>query len=322
MNKIKIIFLILLNVMLSPIYLILFIFCFLLTVLPIFPTRIAKQNLAERLGVKGLQANYYISLIFLNYIYYFVEAFIFHTLNLNVCVFADDDQLSEVKSLITKKHTLSQEKGCVFILPHMANVEMYALPVIELYQATLKTKIYALAQPTKSQLTNKILEWYRKRPGFDMIWTDNKLFTKMENAINKEKASVCMLTDQKAKKGGVFIRFFGKYAAFPTSGLRMCLNQNMPVIYASAKRIFPGFLTLKLKIGQNNHLKSKAVSNKIHNTTELNSAEIFNFSELKEREIETALELSYFVAWVEKEIRTNPSQWCWDYNKWSRDPSN
>jgi lauroyl/myristoyl acyltransferase len=28
--------------------------------------------------------------------------------------------------------------------------------------------------------------------------------------------------------------------------------------------------------------------------------------------------MSYFAAWIEKEIKKKPTQWSWDYQKWSR----
>ncbi|KAB8029981.1 lysophospholipid acyltransferase family protein [Fluviispira multicolorata] len=320
MNKLKFTILILANLLLSPIYIILFIFCGILSIIPIFPTRIAKQNLSERLNINGIKANYYIALIYINYVFYFIEAFIFNILSINICIVTQDKYLNEALSLILKTHPLSQDRGCVFILPHMANVEMYSLPVIKIYSENQKTKVYALAQPSHFKFINKILYWYRKSPGLDVIWTDNKLFTHMENIIVKNKASICMLIDQKPKKGGLFINFFGKYSAFPSSGLRMCLNQNMAVIYVVAKRIIPGFLILKFRAGINAHLKNESSSQEI-NMDELIPAEIFNFEKIKEREKNTAIEMSYFVNWIENEIRQNPSQWCWDYKKWSREPS-
>ena len=205
----------------------------------------------------------------------------------------------------------------------MANVEMYSLPVMEQFTLGNHSKVYALAQPSRVKWINKLLVWYRVRPGMGVLWTDKSLFSNMEQVITQEKASFCMLVDQKPKAGGLFIHFFKKYAAFPVSGLRMCMNNNMIVVYASAYRVLPGFVKMKMQCGKNPHLKE---INQINfdstflNTEKLYEADLYHKDCLKEREKNVSIEMSYFVHWIENEIKNHPTQWCWDYKKWSREP--
>jgi lauroyl/myristoyl acyltransferase len=324
MNFFKLITLLLLNFFFLPIYFLFFIICFLLTFLPIFPSKVAKKNIVEQLGLKGIKVNFLISLVYLGYIFYFFEAFLFETFHLNTCLFEKGFNFSELLKGVRQKYPDAKERGIVYILSHMGNVEMYSLPVLKEFTSGRHSKVYALAQPSRIKLVNKLLSWYRLRPGMGIIWTDKRLFSKMEEVIHQENASFCMLVDQKPKSGGLFIRFFGKYAAFPISGLRMCMNQNLIVIYASAYRILPGIMKLKMQCGKNPHLKEYTPNQSEHSflsTSSLNEAELYHLSHIKEREKDVSLEMSYFVNWIENEIKSHPGQWSWDYKKWSREPS-
>lgn len=321
MKFFKFIILLLLNFLFLPIYLFLYVVCFCLSYLPIFSTKTAKENLKEQLNIQGIKSNILISLVYLGYVFYFFEVFIFENLRLNICLFERGFCYKEFLAKIKRKYPYLKDKGIVYILSHMANVEMYSLPVLEEYAAGRHNKIYALAQPSRLKFINRLLSWYRVRPGMGVLWTDKHLFTNMEKAIVNENASFCMLVDQKPKNGGLFIRFFKNYAAFPVSGLRMCMNQQLIVVYASAYRVLPGVVKLKMQCGKNLHLlsSSEIVEDSLFlSSVYLENAEIYN--NLKEREKYAGLEMSYFVKWIEHEIKNHPEQWCWDYKKWSRKP--
>ncbi|WGL60345.1 hypothetical protein QEJ31_01845 [Pigmentibacter sp. JX0631] len=324
MKKIKYIILLLLNILFLPLYIFFGFISFFLTFLPIFPTQTAKQNLRQQLNIKGFKSNILITQVYLNYLYYFIEAFIFQKLNLNICEFSDNFIYQDFYAELKKKYPALSEKGIVYILSHMANVEMYSLPVTEEVVKGKHNKVYALAQPAKFQWVNKLLSWYRVRPGMGVVMTDKSLFHKMEKLIQSGKASFCMLVDQKPKSGGLFIQFFNDYAAFPTSGLRMCMNQGMVIAYAAAYRVMPGVVRLKMQSGKNPHLKKNILENyqQIYAKDEyLIPAELFAKDKIKERETEVASEMAYFTKWIEEQIRQHPNQWCWDYRKWSRKPN-
>lgn len=323
MKILKLIILLLLNFLFLPIYFMFFIICFFLSYIPIFPSKVARENLKERLRLRGVKVNFLISLVYLGYIFYFFEAFIFEIFHLNICLFEKGFHLDQLLTGIRQKYPSAKDRGIVYILPHMANVEMYSIPVLEKYILGEQNKIYALAQPSRVKFVNKLLSWYRIRPGMGILWTNRRLFSKMEKAIVQEKASFCMLVDQKPKNGGLFIRFFGKYAAFPISGLRMCMNQNLIVIYAAAYRILPGIMKLKMQCGKNPHLKDSIIlpsEPSFLSSLSLKKADLYHHNHAKEPEKDANLEMSYFVKWIENEIRNHPEQWCWDYKKWSREP--
>lgn len=104
------------------------------------------------------------------------------------------------------------------------------------------------------------------------------------------------------------------------------MNHNMIVVYAAGYRLIPGIIKIKMQCGKNFHLSSKqGYSNEktgfAHSENLKQSADLYNPEQIKEREKEVALEMSYFVSWIESEIREHPEQWAWDYKKWSRKPT-
>ena len=310
--KLTLIFII--NFIFIPLYCIFLILCFALTFIPIFPTRTAKENLKNHLQITGIKFHFYLTIIFLNYFFYLIEAVILWPLRLSHCILEDSSDVISAMQNAKNIYPESKNVGFVYLLPHMSNVEMFTISVIQAHKTLGLKDVVALAKPSKLKFINKLFLWYRKRPGFNIIWTDKNLLLNMQNAISNG-LSIGMLVDQKPKTGGVFLKFFENYAAFPISGLRYCINKNMIVFYISGYRIIPGIVRMKIKIGKNVHLlkNNSAISSQIDLQTDIWKPETINIKDKL-----ATLEMSYFVPWSEQEIKKHPRQWCWDYKKWSR----
>ena len=54
---------------------------------------------------------------------------------------------------------------------------MYSLPVTQEVIRGNHNMLYALAQPSKFPWINRLLSWYRLRPGMGILWTDKSLFS-------------------------------------------------------------------------------------------------------------------------------------------------
>lgn len=323
MIRLKITVLVLINALLSPIYSAFLIFAFCASFLPLYSTVTAKRNLKDRLGITGIKSNFYITLLYLNYLFYFIEAYFFDFFSLNHCFMVKDSpKLDELYAELNKVYPKTNQTNFIFILSHMANIEMYAFPVVRAMRKNKdlkEKKLYALAKPSRVYFVNKLLEWYRHRSNLGIIWTNKNFLHKMNHVIDSGNP-LCLLADQKPKSEGLFLNFFGKYAVFPISGLRFCMNKNMIVIYASAYRILPGWMELKLQTGKNVHFPDQKKSEmKYIKNCDLSASEIHNQNQIPEKNKAVSLEMSYFASWIEKEIRQNPTQWSWDYRKWSRD---
>jgi lauroyl/myristoyl acyltransferase len=320
MSFFKIVFLIVFNFLLTPLYLCIYVLCFILTFFPIFPTRTSKVNLKNHLHIQGIKANFYISFIFINYFFYILEAFVLDPLHLTHCSMQQKHTFIEILKKLKTIYPQSKDIGFVYILAHLANVELYTTSLVHAHKRHQEKKLYALAKPTKYKFINKLLLWYRQRRGIGVFWTDHNLLSNMWQAI-KNGSSVAMVVDQKPKTGGTFINFFGDYAAFPISGLRFCMSKNMIVVYASGQRILPGWLGLKVQCGKNIHLERQMNSDSEETrTNHLQQSCLWKPELIKPKDKPAALEMSFFSHWIENEIRKSPTQWCWDYKKWSRKP--
>ncbi|MES2614119.1 MAG: hypothetical protein V4591_01755, partial [Bdellovibrionota bacterium] len=200
MNFVKISFLFILNIILSPLYILLFLFCITLSFVPIFPSKTAKKNLKEHLNIQGIKAHLFIACIYLNYIFYIFEALILDPLKLTHCSLQSNFDLVEIRREMKKIYPQTKNLGFVYILPHMANVEMYRISVLKAHRIFQQEQLVAMAKPSKTKLINKLLLWYRIRPGMDVLWTDKDLLSNMRRVI-KKGSSIAMLVDQKPQAG-------------------------------------------------------------------------------------------------------------------------
>lgn len=311
------------HILLLPIYLFFFACALCLACLPPFNTRTAHSNLKEHLHAPLLQRIFLITGIYVGYVFYLVEAFLLHPLRLTLCSFDAHNDIEHLLETTRHLYPEAKQRGFVFILPHMANVEMYSLPVIEYMRKHNRPPLFALAKPTRFPFINTLLQKYRFRHGMKVIWTNKNLLRNMETAI-KARGSFCLLVDQKPKKNGVFIQFFGKYAAFPTAGLKYCMDHKMIVMYAAAHRILPGWIHLEMRNGKNPHLAPHYQSHEKYIETQsftANQIHDHNENGPPTGEAHVNIEMACFANWLEAKIKLRPTQWCWDYRKWSRKPN-
>lgn len=73
MKFFKLALLLLLNILFLPIYTVLLIICFIISILPIFPSLVARENLKERFGISGMRAYKLVTLVYLGYVFYFLK---------------------------------------------------------------------------------------------------------------------------------------------------------------------------------------------------------------------------------------------------------
>lgn len=303
----RIICLLIFNFIFLPIYFLVYIFCFILSFIPIFPTKTAKENIKNQLNTSSVKAYFYISRIYLNYFFYFIEAIILGPLKLTRHSLRLD---KEIIQTIRELKNIS----ITYLVPHMGNVELYVPATKDIQKELHEKKVYALAKPTKFEFINTILLKYRQNSGLGVLWTDKNLLKNMSRVI-KDGYSIAMLVDQKPSSGGVFVKFFNAYAAFPTSGLRFCTNKNSLIVYSAGYRIIPGWVNVHFHLGKNVHLEMQT------NNSDFKQPDIWKFESILEKEKFAAFEVAYYATWLAEEIKKHPTQWCWDYRKWSRKPT-
>ena len=311
------------NVILIPLYLATFILCFLLTFIPLFPVITARKNIRERLQITGFKNRFFITLVFQNYVYYLVEMLFFDFIRLTQASMPKNfvlvDFLKEVREVFPE----ATAKGFSYLAGHVGNLESHNLCIVKANKSlNNKQTVIGLAKPSKFKMLNTVLTWHRVRKGVGMIWTDKSILKNMSKAIDNGD-SICLITDQKPKKKGVFIRFFGEYAPFPTTGVKFCAEKKSIFIYVFSQRILPGWVKVIHECGKNLHLNQKILphsQDRYVNTNHLIPGEIFPDELNAEQDKNTCLEMAYFSNWLENNIKKVPTQWSWDYRKWSREP--
>jgi len=274
--------LIVLNILFFPIYLLGVLFSIILCFLPLFPTRVAKENFQLYLGCNAFEARIRVIGLYVNYLFTFVEYVVFLPLGLSQAL-----NLSSYQSFI-RSHF--DKNGMIFLSGHIGNVEATGWLTSKCLNEFNK-KVVCLAKPSPYGWLTKFIVKYRKLLNIEIILNNHRhVFQEMKQTLH-EGHGMALILDQKPLKGGLFLPFFGKMAAFPYHGLHKLLGHNAAVTFLCTKRVFPGCFFIEFQLGKAS-----------------NSAQ---YSDPKDIFID-------YVNWLESVIRKAPNQWSWDYKKWSR----
>jgi lauroyl/myristoyl acyltransferase len=307
------------NLVLVPFYFALYCVALLVTCLPIFPSRVGLENLRHRLGSGAIKAHFQLAAVFLNYIFYLVETLIIWPLGLT-CLKNEAPMAQFVRRICTK-YRVQERVGLMFLTGHFGNMESLGKDVGQLLQREFGGGVCALAQPSHSKLITKLLSWYRKRRGLPTLMTDSHdLFPTIERTA-RERTSIAVLADQKPRRNGLFVTFFGSPAAFPHRGVELGVKLEMPFVYMMARRVIPGYFEPLYAEGINSHLPAFSSESPVPGNCEVRSAAVVKTEHGSSPSLCAETVLSGYVGWLEELIRHNPLQWFWDYKKWSRKPT-
>jgi lauroyl/myristoyl acyltransferase len=266
-----------LNLLLSPIYLAFWCIGFVLTFLPIFPSRVGLENLKQRLALGYLKRHLVMSRVYLNYILYFLEITLFQIIG---CV-----QYSNENAFYEFMSSLKTELPPTVLGAHLGNIEAGGQVTARAIQNVFRKDFFVLAAPAP----HPILTWFEQRirsmHGLQVIQNNRPDLARCLLKTMKEGNSLGLLIDQKPSSGGPFFPFFGTPAAFPAAGVTLATRTRPEFIFVATRRIWPG-----------------------------------RFEILFEKLASPENIMEQYVSILEKNIRKSPSQWFWDYKKWSRKP--
>jgi lauroyl/myristoyl acyltransferase len=279
------------NLLLLPVYSVLFILCTIIAVSPLFPARTARENFKKRLQLTPVGVILATSATLFHYLILLFEDFIFWPLGLmNV-----KDNPNVRKHFIQASFQAKKKSaGIVILSGHFGNIEFASQCIADLLseQISPQSPLIALAKPSRSDWMTQLLLWYRNRRGLDVLLTHRKDLVKAILMALKQQRALALLIDQKPATGGRFFNFFGTPSAFPDGGIEIALRAKADFVFFASRRIWPGFLTVE--------------------------GLVYECSEQEKNDVNRLL--TAFVQWLESLIRLSPWQWCWDYRKWSRQP--
>lgn len=282
---------IVLNLILLPVYIILFALALLIAFSPLFPARVSRDNLKNRTGANPLSATLGTSFVLFHYAIVLIEDFVLWPLS--AVMLRDNPTIRQ--ELETASATAQEHKRGVAVLSaHFGNIEITAdaVRLCLIHQVTPATPIIALAKPSSHPWATQLLFWYRRKRLIDVILTNRKDMVKAMLLALKQGRAVALLVDQKPASAGLFVPFFGLPAAFPEGGIEVALRAKCEFICIASRRLWPGIYTVEGK--WLNH--------------ESTAEEPLN-----------ALVAGY-AQWLEEIVHKSLWQWCWDYKKWSRQP--
>ncbi|MEN9529264.1 MAG: hypothetical protein RI932_1137 [Pseudomonadota bacterium] len=281
-----------LNILLLPAYVVLFLLTTLLAITPLFPARIARANLRQRVQAGMIQSVFGTSAVLFHYVLILFEDFLFWPLGALVL---RDNPSAHTELGAASLHAHQGGNGIALLSAHFGNIEVCAdsAALTLVNQINSSRPIMALAKPSRVPLANQILNWYRARRKIEVILTNRRDLVRAMMQSFKQGRALALLVDQKPAHSGYFVRFFGKHAAFPEGGLEIALRSNAEFVCLSSRRLWPGCYTFEgcwLREERRSQQPLDAI-------------------------------LNAYARWLESVVLKSPWQWCWDYKKWSRRPA-
>lgn len=315
---------------LLPVYAFFLLLCLLLAALPLNPTRVSWQNLRVRFGAGPLQAYLISTGVWMNYAFYVIELIVLWPLG--ALVETNHEEYMRFMGLVAKSYGLRDSgQGFLFIGGHFSAIEQAGGTMNAFLRGHHIGEVNVLAKPARARVLTAVLDGYRKWRRFSVIWTRSaaQVRADMKKAL-ADGNSIALVNDQKARKGGVFVQFFGAFASFPFRGIDLVKEHPVACVANNARRLLPGVFRMEYALMPNPHLavKDPDALSQIKDSLTFRPAPLWEApaaSEGSSSPGETAdphvtLILSHYAGWLEAVVRKSPYQWCWDYRKWSRPP--
>lgn len=180
---------------------------------------------------------------------------------------------------------LSEKSSLILMAAHFGNWEIF-LPTI-----SKKRKISAIVRKQKNKGGDRFISEARKFKDVTLISNQLSFNTMLKPLYNNEV--LLILNDQKPKKSGTTLKFFGKDAVFPNGSGHFYLKTN--------SRIGVGFCTLNSNYNYDFKIRLIDIN-----------------SRLKKSDLIKEVNNKY-AGLLETEIKKYPEQYCWFYKKWNKE---
>ncbi len=197
---------------------------------------------------------------------------------------------SFLKSIITVKgqqslnNTLKQEKGIVFVSGHFG-----AWEILGAWLGRNKYHVSAVATKQKNRGADKFFLELRSHFGMQHIYRKSSL-DNMYNVLERGDI-LALVSDQDAKKHGVFVKYFNQQTSTPKGAARFHLENGAPVVFTICYQNKPNDYTIEfhpIKISPNATVKSITQS---------------------------------YTSLLEEFVRRYPEQYFWFHRRWKTKPS-
>jgi len=185
---------------------------------------------------------------------------------------------------------LDSPKGAIWVTAHIGVWEIFNV-VLTFFGARI-TSVY---RPVKNPRIDKMLRRHRATFGHTLVERKGALKTLLR-VLRNDKGHVAMLVDQHARRGGIWIPFFGRPAATNPAPAILALRTGAPVVLWYSRRL-PGTF------------RFEAWCDKPFTVTPTGD---------RARDIERVTRR--ISERIEEFIRTAPDQWLWLHRRWHTPP--
>ena len=184
---------------------------------------------------------------------------------------------------------LKEGKGVILVVAHLGNWELAGQVC-----ALAGMPIHIIARPVENPLFNDYLTRTRTKTGAKLI-IKYGAFAEAGRLL-KTNQVVAVLADQDARKGGVFVPFFGRPASTVRSPALLALKFGAPIVLGRTYRV-----------GRNRHLVriEETIRPGRYETIDQGVAEL----------------TAAFTSRLEAFIREQPEQWMWLHARWKTKPA-
>ena len=239
--------------------------------------KIAKKNLNIAFpDLSNSKINQLLKRVFQHYGIISIDFFRQKTINLKSVILSLDNG--------TQK-TLSNKKGMILLASHFGNWEIF-LPIISGIR-----EICGIVRTQKNLGADKFISELRTFKNVSLIPNNSSLQDMLQPLLDDK--ILLILNDQKPKKSGNLINFFGSPALTPKGAGHFYLQSKCSLAF--------GYCILKKDYTYEFHVEE------ININSSLDSRDAI----IKEINIQ-------YLTLLEKIIKKHPEQYCWFYKKWDR----
>ncbi|MBN2103488.1 lysophospholipid acyltransferase family protein [bacterium] len=194
----------------------------------------------------------------------------------------------EIHGLEHLDSALKRGKGALVISGHFGNWELIGAVL-----AHLNYPISLLVGKQRNRIADNIINRHRMSMGVDII----KMGISVRNAIKalRNNRFVAFLSDQNARKQGVFVDFFGKKASTPPGAAAFSLKTGAPILFFFFIRLPRGRYKLTFHPFIFDHLEGLAPDHLVEVT-------------------------QAYTKLLEDTIRLYPDQYFWMHRRWKKRP--
>lgn len=185
---------------------------------------------------------------------------------------------------------LDSPKGAIWITAHLGTWEV--LGIISRFLGVHLTSVY---RPVKNRKIDRLLREHRASLGQTLVEREGAL-KNLLRALRNHKAHVAILTDQHAKREGIWLPFFSRLASNTPAPAILALRTGAPIILWHSRRL-PGIFRFEVFCDKP-----------------------FTVSSTGDRARDVEHITRRISQRLEQFIRATPDQWLWLHRRWHTPP--